>query len=159
MNRKFLCTIGLSFILIGCHLAAAQDVLIGRVVGIADGDTFTLLTRDSTQVKVRVAHIDCPERKQPYSEKAKQFTSDAIFNKMVEVKVLGKDRYRRIIGEVFYGDCLNLGAELLRQGYAWHFKKYSKDGKLQQLEDMARSQKLGLWKDPKPIAPWEWRKL
>ena len=123
-----------------------------------DGDTFTLLTPDTTLVKVRVANIDCPERKQPFYQKAKQFVSDAIFNKAVEVKVIGKDFYRRIIGDVTYGKNLNLSQELVRNGFAWHFVRYSDDEVLQQLEDDARRKKVGLWLDSNAIAPWEWRK-
>ena len=72
-----------------------KETIIGKVVAITDGDTFKLLTKESTIVKVRLANIDCPERKQPFSAKAKQFVSDAIFNKTVTVNVLKKERYRR----------------------------------------------------------------
>lgn len=137
---------------------SAQDFLHGKVVGVTDGDTFTLLTTDTVQVKVRVANIDCPERKQPFYQKAKQFVSEAIFNKAVKVTVIGTDRYRRIIGDVTYGENLNLSRELVKHGYAWHFVRYSDDAILQALEDKARRKKVGLWVDPRAIAPWEWRK-
>ncbi|WP_111682818.1 thermonuclease family protein [Winogradskyella tangerina] len=128
----------------------------GKVVAITDGDTFKLLQKDSTLVRVRVANIDCPERKQPFSKRAKQFTSDAIFSKNVELKVLKKDRYGRSIAYVFYNN-KNLGEELLKAGLAWHYVKYSDDESLQNLEDKAREKKVGLWSDPNAIAPWDWR--
>lgn len=134
-----------------------KETIIGKVVAITDGDTFKLLTKDSTFIKVRLANIDCPESKQPFSAKAKQFVSDAIFSKTVTVHVLKKDRYRRSISNVIYDDSLSLTHQLLKNGLAWHYKKYSKDSILQSLEDEARKNKLGLWQDPNSIAPWEWR--
>ncbi|MDM9632126.1 thermonuclease family protein [Robiginitalea aurantiaca] len=134
-----------------------QDTLQGKVVGIADGDTFTLLLDNKTTVKVRLASIDCPERKQPYSAVATKFISDAIFSRQVSVVVDSKDRYGRSIGWVYYDDkCLN--EELLKAGLAWHFRRYSKDERLQAMEDKARANKIGLWQDSKPIPPWDWRR-
>jgi len=138
------------------HANAQQEQLTGTVVGITDGDTFTLLKKDSTTIKVRLASIDCPERKQAYSARAKEFVSDAIFGKEVEVRIQSKDRYRRYIAMVYYGrKCLN--EELLKNGYAWHYKKYSKDARLQSMEDKARKRRIGLWADTHPVAPWNWR--
>jgi endonuclease YncB( thermonuclease family) len=138
-------------------LTSAKDTLQGKVVSIADRDTFTMLLKNKTTVKVRLASIDCPERKQPYSAVATRFLSDAIFGREVRVLVDSKDRYGRSIGWVYYNDkCLN--EELLKTGLAWHFKRYSKDEKLQAMEDQARGNKIGLWKDNKPIPPWDWRR-
>ena len=136
-----------------------KETIIGKVVAITDGDTFKLLTKDSTLIKVRLANIDCPERKQPFSKKAKQFVSDAIFSKAVTLNVLKKDRYRRYISNVIYDDSLSLCHELVKNGLAWHYRKYSKDSILQALEDEARENKLGLWQDKNAMAPWEWRDL
>lgn len=151
--------------LIGCFvfttLLSNSQSLTGKVVGIMDGDTFKLLTADSTLVKVRLANIDCPEKKQPFSARAKEFTSNAIFGKTVTINVQSKDRYRRFISNVTYNnslsDSLSLCHELVKNGLAWHYVRYSKDKTLQQLEDTARTSKIGLWQDPNPIAPWEWR--
>lgn len=137
--------------------AFSQQSLTGKVIAITDGDTFKLLTQDSIQVKVRVANIDCPERKQPFYQKSKQFTSDAIFNKIVVLNVLKTDRYRRLIAKVYYDESLELGKELVKNGYAWHYVKYSNDESLQELEDTAKANKLGLFIDPNAIPPWQWR--
>ena len=134
-----------------------QDTIQGKVVGIADGDTFTMLLDNKTTVKVRLASIDCPERKQPYSAVATKFISDAIFSRQVTVVVDSKDRYGRSIGWVYY-DGKNLNEELLKAGLAWHFRKYSKDEKLQALEDEARENEVGFWEDKNPIPPWDWRR-
>lgn len=136
-----------------CH----SQTLTGKVVGIMDGDTFKMLTADSTLVKVRLANIDCPEKKQPYSARAKAFTSTAVFGKTVTINIVKKDRYKRYISNVIYNDSLSLCHELVRHGLAWHFVKYSKDKRLQQLEEKARAKRVGLWQDANPIAPWEWR--
>ena len=139
------------------NLSAQEKTISGKVVAITDGDTFKLLTKDSTLIKVRLANIDCPERKQPFSAKAKQFTSEAIFGKKVKLEYLKKDRYVRFICNVIYDDSLNLSHELIKQGLAWHYVKYSKDTILQNIEDIARKEKMGLWKDINSIPPWEWR--
>ncbi|OEK09515.1 nuclease [Flavivirga aquatica] len=138
-------------------LSFSQKIITGKVVSIIDGDTFKLLTQDSTLIRVRLANIDCPEKKQPFSKKAKQFVSDAVFNKIVTLNVLKKDRYRRYIANVIYNNSLNLNQELLKQGLAWHYIKYSKDKYLQDLEDLSKLAKRGLWQDKNAISPWEWR--
>lgn len=132
-------------------------IITGKAVGIMDGDTFKLLTKDSTILKVRLANIDCPEKKQAFSTKAKEFVSQAVFSKQVTVEVLKKDRYRRLIANVFYGDSIHLNHQLVQNGLAWHYVKYSKDTILQSLEDQAKANKIGLWQDPNAISPWEWR--
>lgn len=143
----------------GQNLKLKDTILLGKVVAITDGDTFKLLTQDSILHRIRIANIDCPERKQPYSKKAKQFTSDAIFGKFVNVDVLKTDRYGRLIGIVIYNDSLNLNYELVKNGLAWHYIAYSNDKiKLESLEKYAITNCLGLWHENDAIAPWEWRK-
>jgi endonuclease YncB( thermonuclease family) len=67
--------------------SSPQDTLQGKVVGIADGDTFTMLLDNKTTIKIRLASIDCPERKQPYSAVATKFLSDHIFGNREKVVV------------------------------------------------------------------------
>ncbi len=129
----------------------------GRVIAVADGDTFTLLTAGQQQVKVRLHGIDCPEKKQPYGAAAKAFTSRAIFGKTVQVKGAKKDRFGRVLGTVYYGAGLCLNEDLLAAGCAWHFKKYDRQAAWAALEQQARAGKKGLWQDAHPIAPWQWR--
>ncbi|MBL4663950.1 MAG: thermonuclease family protein [Flavobacteriaceae bacterium] len=140
-----------------CISNSSGQVIQGKVVGVTDGDTFTLLDKDSVLIKVRLANIDCPEKKQPYSDKATQFTSDAIFGEMITIKKLKSDRYRRYIAIVFYGDSINLNQQLVKNGLAWDYVKYSKDTLLKEYQKNARLMKLGLWRDKNPIAPWDWR--
>lgn len=128
--------------------------LSGQVVKISDGDTITILTQEKQQVKVRLYGIDAPEKKQPYGQKSKQFLSNLIAGRSVEIQEKGKDRYKRVLG-IVYLDGLDINEQMVLNGYAWAYVKYSKIYASQELK--ARSQNLGLWRD-KPIPPWEWRK-
>ena len=138
-------------------LAVQADTLEGNVVKIADGDTLTLLTSSNEQVKIRLAGIDTPEKKQPFGNKAKQALANLAFQKQALVEVETKDRYGRTVGVVFV-DGQNVNCELVKQGMAWVYRKYAKDKVLYDLEAQAKEEKLGLWVDEKPIAPWDWRR-
>ncbi|EAU00311.1 thermonuclease family protein [Campylobacter curvus] len=128
--------------------------LSGKVVSIHDGDTITILTQEKQQVKVRLYGIDAPEKKQPYGQKSKQFLSNLIAGRSVEIQEKGKDRYKRVLG-IVYLDEQDINERMVLNGYAWAYVKYSKIYAGQELK--ARNQNLGLWRD-KSIPPWEWRK-
>lgn len=130
--------------------------ITGKVIKIADGDTITILVNNE-QIKIRLTGIDCPEKSQDYGQKAKEYTSEACFGKTVTIIEHGKDRYGRTLGEVILPNGKILNQELVRSGYAWHYKKYSNDTILANLEIVARNNKAGLWAG-NPIAPWEYRK-
>jgi len=131
----------------------------GRVVGVSDGDTLTLLVEGNRQVKIRLAEIDAPESGQPYGKRSKQELSALAFNKQAHVKVITTDRYGRSVGRVFVGG-VDVNAEMIRRGAAWVFRKYVKDVSLFALEEEARREKRGLWalSEAGKIPPWEWRK-
>lgn len=130
----------------------------GRVVAILDGDTIEVLHNRTTE-RIRLAGIDCPERKQPFGQRAKQATSAFSFGQHVTVHSAGKDRYGRTVGTVELTDGTNLNYELVRQGWCWWYWKYAPDEiVLAVLEMRARDAKKGLWADEEPIPPWEWRK-
>ena len=118
-------------------LSIQAENLEGKVVKIADGDTLTLLTSSNQQVKIRLAGIDTPERKQPFGKRAKQALAKLAFQKQVLVEVEAKDRYGRTIGVVFV-DGLNVNAELVKQGMAWVYRKYTNDKALYELESRLR---------------------
>jgi endonuclease YncB( thermonuclease family) len=106
--------------------------------------------------EVRLEGIDAPELKQAFGTASKQTLSDFVFGKTVRLQVTGKDRYQRTLGNVFAGQTwINLA--MVERGFAWHFVKYSKDEKLRAAEARARAARLGLWRDAKPVAPWDWR--
>lgn len=128
-----------------------------KVVGIKDGDTFKVLYNNS-EITIRLNHIDCPEKKQPYGKNAKSKASDLCFGKIVKIVSNGKkDRYKRLIAEVYFNN-ININKELVKNGLAWHFKKYSSDVEYAKIERQARKSKAGLWQEKNPIAPWDWRK-
>lgn len=139
--------------------AKAGTVLTGRIVAITDGDTLTLLTQAKgarTPVKLRLAGIDAPEARQPFGSAAKQRLSDLAYNKNVRAEVSGADRYGRQLAVLHVGK-LNVNAEMVASGYAWHFLRFSSDATLAALEKAARKSRRGLWADPAPVAPWDWR--
>lgn len=131
----------------------------GRVVGVSDGDTITVLHSGNQQIKVRLAEIDTPESSQPYGKRAKQNLSDLVFNKTVIVKVKGTDRYGRLIGRVIVNG-VDINARMVELGAAWVYRKYAKDQNLFVLEERARKYKIGLWGLPEAdrVPPWEWRR-
>ncbi len=130
-----------------------------KVIRIIDGDTLEVLYGE-LPVMIRLAHIDCPEKrgKQPFGNKAKQALSNLCFGQNVEIKYDSKDRNGRYICVIFNEDGLNVNKEMIRLGLAWHYKKYSSNQEYAELEKEARNSKIGLWSDPNPVPPWEWRK-
>ena len=139
------------------------DILQGRVVGVTDGDTITILDASNTQYKVRLAGIDAPEKKQPFGQVSKQSLSDLVYNKPVLVNWSKHDRYERIVGKVWVND-LDANLEQVKRGLAWHYTKYKKEQLLEDrlsylhAEEGARESKVGLWVEPSPVPPWDWRK-
>ncbi len=146
--------------LLSCTGSAREAGLIlqGKVVAIKDGDTIVLLTANEQQETIRLAAIDCPEKSQPFGKAAKAATAALCFGRAVRVRCQpAPDRYGRTIGIIYVGDiCVN--EQLLRQGMAWHYRRYSGNASWTALEDSARGAHAGLWADPAPVAPWEWRK-
>jgi endonuclease YncB( thermonuclease family) len=136
-----------------------NETFTAKVIRIIDGDTMEVLYKN-TPVKVRLAHIDCPEKRgsQPFGSNSKKALSDLCFGQDVVVYGEKYDRYHRLIATVRNIKKQIVNQEMIRQGMAWHFKKYSTDPIYANLELQARKNKIGLWKDPNPIPPWQWRK-
>jgi endonuclease YncB( thermonuclease family) len=146
-------------------LFAAQvhaEMLSGRVVGVADGDTVTVLDASRQQHKIRLMGIDAPEKKQAFGNKSKQALSDLVFNKQVSVEFSKTDRYGRTIGKILV-DGLDANLEQVKKGMAWHYKQYQKEqssvdrAAYAEAEELAKAEKLGLWFDPSPTPPWDFR--
>jgi micrococcal nuclease len=129
----------------------------GKVVAVLDGDTIEVLHNGKAE-RIRLNGVDCPEKKQAFGQKAKQFTSSLVFGRTVVVVPIDKDRYKRLVGDVVLPDGVNLSYELVKAGLAWWYRKYSDDVILAVLELEAQLERRGLWTDPHPIPPWEWRK-
>ena len=106
---------------------------------------------------MRLAGIDAPEKGQAYGQRAKLFAASLAFGQTVTVRTTGHDRYARLLGEVILPDGRSLNQELVRAGFAWWFRKYSRDLTLAHLEEEAREGRRGLWADPSPEPPWTYR--
>ncbi len=143
-------------LLVATHGAGAQTVT-GKVVSVHDGDTITVLV-DRRQVKVRLAEIDAPELGQAFGARSRQALAAMCAGKDAQVIDRGKDRYERTIGRVICAG-VDANAEQVRRGWAWVFIRYApKNSPLYSVEAEARAEKRGLWADPEPVPPWEWRK-
>lgn len=136
-------------------LSAATE-LKGKVVAVIDGDTIGILCQE-VEYRIRLEGIDCPELRQPFGRKAKKFTSNHVFGKMVTVLVKEKDKYGRSVGTVLYGNGRNLNNELVKAGLAWWYRHYSDDETLRKLEEEAHKARRGLWSQSGAIPPWEER--
>ncbi len=144
-----------SFALLTSQTLAAD--FAGRVVGVSDGDTITVLHNGKGE-RIRLHGIDCPEKRQAFGNRAKQFTSKLVFGTTVTVQVVDRDRYGRTVGLVLLPDGRSLNHELVKAGFEWWYWRYTPDDEtLAQLEREARGAKRGLWADPHAVPPWEWR--
>lgn len=143
--------------------ASNADTLVGRVVGIADGDTLTVLDATNTQHKIRLSGIDSPEKGQPFGQVCKQSLSDLAYGRTVAVESNKRDRYGRVIGKVLVGG-QDANLEQLLRGCGWHYKKYQNEQGLDDrlaynaAEESAREGRVGLWADREPVPPWDWRR-
>ena len=152
LNRS----IALLFTLLLAAPAALADIR-GRVVSVHDGDTLTVLI-DHRQVRVRLTEIDAPELGQPFGTRSRQSLSELCFGKQATLEVRGQDRFHRTLTQVTCAGT-DANAEQVRRGYAWIFVRYTgPNSPLYALESEARSAHRGLWADPAPIAPWDWRR-
>jgi endonuclease YncB( thermonuclease family) len=139
-----------------CAAAPAED-WTGKCVSVTDGDTIQVMHNGKAE-RVRLDGIDCPETGQAFGNVAKQAASQLCFGKDLKVIDHGKDKYGRTLGTIINpASGMDINATLVRSGYAWHYKQYSKDKALAQCETEARQARKGLWKDPSPIPPWDYR--
>lgn len=127
----------------------------GTVVGLADGDTLTVLD-GKTQVKIRLEGIDAPESHQAFGHKSREALAGKTFQKKVRIEWRELDKYNRTLGHVFVDDRW-INKEMVQEGWAWHYRQYSKSEVLADAESDARTVKAGLWTDSTPIPPWEFR--
>jgi endonuclease YncB( thermonuclease family) len=130
--------------------------LAGRVVGVADGDTLTVLTADHQRVVVHLTEIDTPEKSQPFGMRSKQSLSDLCFDRLATVASTRTDRYGRTLGRVACAD-VDANAAQIQRGMAWVYDRYVTDRALYADQATAQAKKIGLWSDLGPVAPWAYR--
>lgn len=147
---------------LGSMLAGAETIR-GRVVGVTDGDTLTILDTSNQQFKIRLSGIDAPEKGQPFGSQAKESLSEMVFNKQVLVESDKMDRYRRKVGKVQH-EGIDVNLEQVKRGMAWHYTAYAKEQApadreaYGNAEAEARAQRRGLWQESPQWAPWEVRR-
>lgn len=139
-----------------------QLVIEGKVINVHDGDTITVLDQNNKKFHIRLQGIDAPELKQEFGSVSQQNLSRMVLGKQVTIVWTKVDKYRRTVGTIkLNGQDMNI--EQVKAGMAWHFKKYEDEQEPQDrvtyaaAEQQARAAKLGLWKDPNPTVPGEWR--
>lgn len=136
---------------------APLEVFSGRVVGISDGDTLSVM-RQGESVRIRLEGIDAPERGQDFGRRATQALSELAHGKNARVEVQTIDRYGRRVARVIV-EGVDTSEELVRRGLAWHYTQYSSDAVLARLEREAREARRGLWSVANPQPPWEFRRV
>lgn len=133
-------------------------LILGLVVGIADGDTLTLLTPEHEQIRVRLAEIDAPEKRQAFGQRSKQSLSDLCYQQPAQLQIVTTDRYGRAVARVTCAGT-DANAAQVRAGMAWAYTRYLAPGSaMPALQDEARAARRGLWVDPEPVPPWEFRR-
>ena len=153
---------GLLVSLLFAFVDAKAEVLIGKVVGVSDGDTITVLDANMTEHKVRLMGIDAPEKSQDFGNQSKQALSNYIYQREVTVDYKKIGKYKRIVGKVIL-DKQDICLAMISDGMAWHYKDYEKEQSkadrdlYSQAELKAREAKIGLWQDSKAIAPSAFR--
>ncbi len=141
-----------------CNAATIE----GNVVGVADGDTITLLDSTNTQHKIRLSGIDAPEKKQPFGNRSKESLSDLVFAKTVTVETDKLDKYKRNVGKVLVNG-VDANLEQVKRGMAWHYKAYEREQPAADRkaysdeENEAKAARRGLWNDAEPVPPWVFR--
>jgi endonuclease YncB( thermonuclease family) len=152
----------LGAVLVLACVAVHAGTIEGRVVGVHDGDTITVLDSTKTQHKIRLAGIDAPESKQAFGQASKQHLSDLVFNRDVTIDCGKTDKYRREVCVVLVdGQDANLAQ--VKAGMAWWYRKYQKEQTAAQrssyevAEVAAKAGRVGLWSEAEAVPPWEWR--
>lgn len=143
-------------------LPCQADLISGRAVSVADGDTMTVLDGNNVQHKIRLAGIDAPEKTQTFGQRSRESLAELVANRSVVVETNKKDRYGRYVGKVLV-DRKDVNAEQIRRGLAWYYRQYEQelsDGDRQsydRAESEARESHRGLWIEKRPVAPWDFR--
>lgn len=132
---------------------AVHNPRVNTVIRVADGDTFTFLHADNKQEKVRLYGVDAPEQGQDFGTAAKKALSDLVFGNQVRIERKGRDKYKRTLAIVYTPDGRCVNEELLKNGMAWHFKRFDSNPKWAAMEATARTNRKGLWSKPNAIAP------
>ena len=158
MIRKFLVGIVLSV-----ALSAQAADLTGRVVQVADGDTISVVDSRNREYRIRFLGIDAPERGQAYGNYCRKNLASKIAGKTVDINYEKLDQYGRITGTVRYQG-RNINLEQIQDGCAWFYRYFALDLtpdlriQYNAAEVTARKERVGLWRDPHPMNPYDFRR-
>ena len=162
-KQSLLCFKGFLAVILALPHIVFADTISGRVVGVADGDTITVLDSTNSQYKIRLAGIDAPEKKQAFGNVSKKSLSDMVYGQYVDIDWHKQDQYGRIVGKVLVNG-VDVNLEQVHRGMAWFYRKYQKELVVEdrlayhQAEEYAQNNAIGLWLDAEVIAPWDFRK-
>ncbi len=136
--------------------AADQESWDGIGLSVYDGNTFEI-SRDGQVHRILLSQIGAPARGQSFSKEARYALKQMVYGKKIHVIIEREDRMGRFIAHATV-DKMDINAEMVKQGFAWVYRKYTEDKNLIALEDAARKSKIGLWSEEKPVAPWDYRR-
>lgn len=162
MHTLRLLAVPLALLCVTTLLQAEPWVLRGRVIGVHDGDSLTLLDAQRLQHKIRLNGIDAPELGQPYGQASRRSLQQQALRRKATAHCIKTDPYGRHICQVVIDDS-DMARHQLATGMAWFFARYRRDltPDLQQqykaAEQRTRGASTGLWSQPAPTAPWDWR--
>lgn len=128
-----------------------------KCTAVHDGDTVTILEAGKREVRVRLVEIDAPEKAQAFGDAAREHLAALVFGKFVEVRGTDHDPYDRLLAHI-YVDGVWVNRQMVVDGFAWQFDRYSTSSELAEAERSARHAHRGLWRDRHPTPPWEWRR-
>ena len=134
-----------------------HDSFEAQCVKVYDGDTIEVMAGGPKSLRVRLHAIDSPEKGQPFSNAASKRTRELIEGRRVRVEVRDRDRYDRLVARIYIDD-RDLSEQLISEGLAWHYTRYSSELALGRAQREARKARRGLWQDPDPVPPWEFRR-
>lgn len=146
----------MKYFVISTALAFAAPAFAHKVVGISDGSTLTLLV-DEKPMRLRLANIEAPDKAQPHSAASRKSLSELCLGKDATYKQQEFDHRGRAVA-VVYCDGADAGRAQIERGMVWVDPKYNKELTFPAMEAMARRDHRGLWADPEPVAPWDFRR-
>ena len=161
---NFVHRVGAVLLLCSClSFPVMAETLVGRVIGVADGDTLTLLDAKKQSHKIRLSGIDAPEKKQAYGQQSKLSLSTLAYGRQATADCPKRDRYQRAVCVVAVAG-KDVGLQQIHQGLAWWYRAYAHEQRApdrrgyEQAEQAAQAKRVGLWRDKDPTPPWDWRR-
>lgn len=144
-----------------CWAGSAQaytEARLYRVVGVADGDTLTAFAPGQRQLKCRLYGIDAPEKRQAFGQASKMSLAELTFGREAEIEIVDRDRYGRSVCRIAVGG-RDINREQIARGMAWMYRQYARDQDYSEAELIARTRRIGIWREAEPTPPWAFRKI